>query len=87
MNKKKIGEKKMDKRLKNREYRLRYKAKKKGLYIQKGKWYHYRDTHIRDTYIGYCIGSLETGRLLTGYDQWNENLLSLEEAEEFVTNY
>lgn len=77
----------MNKELRNRENRLRYQAKKKGLYIQKGKWYQYRDSYNYDSYIGYCIGSLRTGRLLIGYDQWNENLLSLEETEEFVTNY
>lgn len=77
----------MEKELRNRENRLRYKAKMKGLYLQKGKWYQYRDSHLYNAYIGYCIGSSITGRLIVGYDQWNENLLTIEEAEEFISNY
>lgn len=77
----------MDKELRNRENRLRYLAKKKGLYLQKGKWYQYWDSHNYSSYIGYCVGSLLTGRLIIGYDQWNQHLLTLEEAEEFIQNY
>ena len=77
----------MKRELRNRENRLRYKANKKGLYLQKGKWYQYLDSHRYNSYTGYCIGNLETGFLIAGYDQWNENQLSIEEAEEFVINY
>ena len=77
----------MDKELRNRENRLRYLAKKKGLYLQKGKWYQYWDNYNYDSYVGYCVGSLYTGFLIVGYNQWNENLLTIEEAEEFIKNY
>ena len=77
----------MDKEFRNRERRLRYLARKKGLYLQKGKWYQYWDSHNYDSYVGYCVGSLYTGFLIVGYNQWNENLLTIEEAEEFIKNY
>ena len=73
--------------LRNRERRLRYKAAKKGLYIQKGKWYQYYDMHNYYSESGYCIGKLELGLLIAGYDQFNENLMTIEKAEEFVENY
>jgi len=69
----------MDKELRNRENRLRYLAKKKGLYLQKGKWYQYWDSHNYDSFIGYCVGSLYTGFLIVGYNQWNENLLTFDD--------
>ena len=72
----------MTNELRNHENRLRYKARKKGLFIQKGKWYQYIDSHNYYSNTGYCVGDLMTGFLIMGYDQWNENLLTLEETEE-----
>ena len=77
----------MDKELRNREYRLRKLAKKKGLYLKKGKWYQYWDSHNYTSYTGYSVGNLYTGFLIIGYNQWNQHLLTLEEAEEFIQNY
>lgn len=73
--------------LRNRERRLRYKARKKGLYIQKGKWYVYYDQYNYAAYVGYCVGSFQYGFLIVGYDQWNSNLMTIEEAEAFVEEY
>ena len=73
--------------LRNRERRLRYAAKKKGLYIQKGKNYVNYDQYSYDSYIGYSVGRLDIGLLIEGYDEWNSNLLTIEEAEEFVLKY
>jgi hypothetical protein len=77
----------MDKELRNRENRLRYRARQKGLYIQKGKWYQYYSQYSYESNTGYCIGRLDKGMLITGYDQWNNNLLTIEEAEEYVSEY
>lgn len=44
----------MNRELVNREQRLRYKARKKGLYIKKGKWYQYYDTYRYESHTGYC---------------------------------
>ena len=77
----------MDKVLRNKENRLRYKANKKGLYLKKGKWYQYHDMHNCQSYTGYSVGDRSTGLLLTGYDEWNQHLLTLEEAETFILSY
>lgn len=70
----------MSKELINRERRLRYKAEKKGLRIQKG-----HNTINGCKYPGYLI-SLNTGFVVTGYNHFN-NLIPIEEAEEFVNEY
>lgn len=77
----------MNNELRNRECRLRYKAKKKNLYIKKGKWYQYYDMHNYESRIEYSVGNTNTGFLISGYDEWNQHLLSIEEAEKFVNNY
>lgn len=71
----------MDRELQNRERRLRYKAKQKGLRIRKDSCL------INDEKrIGYLISRYDSPIVLTGYDRYN-NLLSIEEAERFVTEY
>ena len=45
----------MNRELVNREQRLRYKARKKGLYIKKGKWYQYYDTYRYESHTGLSL--------------------------------
>lgn len=68
----------MDKNLQNRERRLRYQTKKKGLCIQKE---HYGD------HSGYLISKEDSKFVVAGYIHPYRNLLSLEEAEEFISEY
>ena len=77
----------MNRELVNREQRLRYKARKKGLYIKKGKWYQYYDTYRYESHTGYGVGRLDLGLLIAGYDEYNNNLMTIEEVEEFVEDY
>lgn len=70
----------MDKELTNRERRLRYKAEKKGLIVRKG-----HNTINGCKYPGYLI-CLNTGFVVTGYNHFN-NLIPIEEAEEFINEY
>lgn len=77
----------MNRELVNREQRLRYKARKKGLYIKKGKWYQYYDTYRYESHTGYCVGRLDLGLLIAGYDEYNNDLMTIEEVEEFVEDY
>lgn len=71
----------MNKELRNREQRLRYKARKKGLRIRKD---YYRINNQK--YSGYLISRYGSALVLTGYHHYN-NLISIEEAEEFVAEY
>ena len=71
----------MNKELQNRERRLRYKAKKKGLRIRKD---YYRIDNQK--YSGYLISRYGSALVLTGYNHYN-NLISIEDAEEFVNKY
>lgn len=68
----------MDKSLQNMERRLRYKAKQKGLRIQKE---HYGE------HSGYLICKEDSRFVVAGYNHTFRNLLSIEEAEEFVNEY
>lgn len=71
----------MNKELKNRERRLRYKAKQKGLRIRKEN---YQINNRK--YSGYLVSRYGSALVLTGYNHYN-NLISIEEAEEFVNEY
>lgn len=71
----------MNKELKNRESRLRYKARKKGLRIKKDS---YRINNQKHS--GYLICTYYSPLVLTGYNHYN-NLIPIEEAEEFVNEY
>lgn len=77
----------MDKQLRNRENRLRYRAKQKGLYIKKGKWYENYNQYSGESHTGYCVGEIALGILIAGFDQWNRHLMTIEEAEEYVEEY
>lgn len=71
----------MDRTLRNRERRLRYKARQKGLRIRKDSCL------INDEKrIGYQISRYGSPIVLTGYNRYN-NLISIEEAEEYVAEY
>ena len=65
---------------KERERKLFYRAEGKELRIQKEIGLHGGDEY------GYLISKADTGLVLTGYNHW-KNLLTLEEAEEFVAEY
>ncbi len=65
---------KMD--LASKERRLRYHAAKKGLYVQKNN----------KPITGYRIGKMDSGLVIAGYHHI-DNLMPLEEAEEFVAGY
>ncbi len=71
----------MNKELNNRERRLRYKAKQKGLRIRKEN---YQINNRK--YSGYLVSRYGSALVLTGYNHYN-NLISIEEAEEFVNEY
>lgn len=71
----------MNTELQNRERRLRYKAKQKGLRIRKDSCLINNEKHS-----GYLISRYDSPIVLTGYDRYN-NLLSIEEAERFVAEY
>lgn len=71
----------MDRELQNRERRLRYKAKQKGLRIRKD------NCLINDEKrTGYLISRYDSPVVLTGYNHYR-NLVSIEEAEKFVREY
>lgn len=70
----------MNNALINRERRLRYKAQKKGLRVQKRY-----NTINGCKYAGYLI-SINTGFVPFGYGHWN-NLVPIEEAEAIVEEY
>lgn len=63
-----------------RERKLFYRAEGKELRIQKEIGLHGGEEY------GYLISKSDTGLVLTGYNHW-KNLLTLEEAEEFVAKY
>lgn len=71
----------MNKELRNRERRLRYQAKQKGLRVRKDC---YRINNQK--YSGYLISRYGSAIALTGYNHYN-NLISIEDAEEFVAEY
>jgi hypothetical protein len=77
----------MDKQLRNRESRLRYRARQKGLYIKKGKWYEAYSQYSYETHIGYCVGDCISSFLIAGYDNWNRHLMTIEETEAYVDEY
>ena len=76
-----VKEKNMDRELQNRERRLRYKARQKGLRIRK-------DSCLinNEKRIGYQISRYGSPVVLTGYNCYN-NLISIDEAEEYVAEY
>ena len=76
-----VKEKNMDRELQNRERRLRYKARQKGLRIRK-------DSCLinNEKRIGYQISRYGSPVVLTGYNRYN-NLISIDEAEEYVAEY
>ncbi len=63
--------------LKNREQRLRYAAEKKGLRIEK---------QTKETHTGYLIVKADSHMVVAGYNYY-DNLLPLDEAEQFVEAY
>ncbi len=67
----------MKKDLMNRERHLRYAAQKKGLRIQK-------ETH--EPITGYLISREDSQLVIAGYDRY-QNLLNIDEAEQFVAAY
>lgn len=71
----------MNKELRNRERRLRYRAKQKGLRIRKDYCWINNEKHI-----GYLISTYNSSLVLTGYNHFN-NLIPIEEAEEFINEY
>ena len=77
----------MDKELRNREQRLRRRAREKGLYIQKRKWRLYYTQVSYESFVGYCVGIAEYGLIAYGADSNGMNMPTLEEAEEFVSKY
>ena len=77
----------MNQQLRNREQRLRYKAVKKGLYIKKGKWYQWFSQYYCEVHTGYSVGREDIHLLIEGYDEWNQHLMTIEEAEAFVDKY
>ena len=71
----------MNRELQNRERRLRYRAKQKGLRIRKENY-----LLNNQKYSGYLISRYGSALVLTGYNHYN-NLISIEEAEDFVAEY
>ena len=71
----------MNKELQNRERRLRYKAKKKGLYIRKENY-----QINNETYSGYLVIK-ETGVVIACYSHPWKNLVTLDEAETIISEY
>ena len=63
--------------LKNRERRLLYAAQKKGLCVQKQQ---------KETHTGYLIVKADTKAVIAGYNHF-DNLLPIEQAERFITEY
>ncbi len=64
-------------KLKNREQRLRYAAKKKGLRIQKRTF---------EPITGYWISKEESRLVIAGFHHY-QYLMPIDEAEEFVEEY
>ena len=77
----------MNKELRNREQRLRRRAKEKGLYIQKCRWRLYYTEYAYESQIGYCVGMAEHGLIVYGADSHGLNMPTLKEAEVFVAEY
>jgi len=67
----------MKKDLMNRERRLRYAAEKKGLHIQK---------KTCEPITGYLISREDSPLVIAGYGHY-QNLLPIDEAEQFVEAY
>lgn len=67
----------MKKDLINRERRLRRQAEKKDLRIQR---------QTKETHTGYLIVTADTNAVVAGYNYY-DNLLPIEEAEQFVEAY
>ncbi len=68
--------------LRNREQRLRRKAKSKGLFVEKIHW------KVNDKkYFGYNIGIEKSRFIISGYHGSRSDALSLEQAEVFVEEY
>lgn len=65
----------------NRERRLRRNAEKKGLAVCKRR---FKINGV--SYPGFLIMEERSRLVLTGYGYWN-NLIPLEEAEDFVSEY
>jgi len=63
--------------LKNRERRLRYAAEKKGLHIQK---------KTCEPITGYLISREDSQLVIAGYEHY-QNLLPIDEAEQFIAEY
>ncbi len=63
--------------LNNREQRLRHAAEKKGLHLEK---------QTKETHTGYLIVKADSHAVVAGYNHY-DNLLPLDEAEQFVEAY
>lgn len=71
----------MDRELKNREQRLRYRAKKKGLRIKKERY-----QIDGETYSGYLVIK-HTGTPIVWFSHPLNNLMPIDEAEAIVREY
>lgn len=71
----------MDKELKNRESRLRYKAEKKGLYIRKES---YRINNQK--YSGYLIMK-QSGLVIEDCNRYWNGLAPIDDAETIIDKY
>ena len=67
----------MKKDLINRERRLRRQAEEKGLRVQK---------QTKEINIGYLIVKADSNAVIAGYNHY-DNLLTIDEAEQFVEAY
>lgn len=71
----------MDRELKNREQRLRYRAKKKGLQIKKEKFW-----INNEKYSGYLV-IMQTGTPIVWFSHPLNNLMPIDEAEAIVREF
>lgn len=71
----------MDRELKNREQRLRYRAKKKGLQIKKENFW-----INNEKYSGYLV-IMQTGTPIVWFSHPLNNLMPIDEAEAIVREF
>ena len=71
----------MDRELKNREQRLRYQAKKKGLQIKKENFW-----INNEKYSGYLVIK-HTGTPIVSFSRPLNNLMTIDEAEAITSEY
>ena len=71
----------MDRELKNREQRLRYRAKKKGLQIKKENFW-----INNEKYSGYLVIN-HPGTPIVSFSRPLNNLMTIDEAEAITSEY